>query len=126
MTTIRDLIEKVNEKNLTKDQLEAYHSDIVHVYGLFQEEIADIRKTKAVYFMDEKYDYDGEPKALPGNGGNGGSGRESKYIIKRSDKDIERMWAITEKGQREIEVSHWIKAVEKLLSSLKVRMYNVY
>lgn len=110
MTTLRSIIEKVNEKNLTKDQLEQYHSDIVKVYALFHEEIAEIRKVKALYFMDNRYSATAAGTAPP----------------KRSDKETERMWQVTEKGQREIELSHWLKATEKLLGSLKNRLYSVY
>lgn len=125
-TTLRDIIDKVNEKNLSKEQLEEYHSDIVKIYALFQEEIADIRKAKAVYFMENK-----EYQAVEGREIKHGIGMASGYEQiavnkERSDVSIDRMWAVTEKGQREIEVSHWLKAIEKLLQSLKTRLYSVY
>lgn len=99
MTTLREIITKVQEKNLSKDQLEEYHSDIVNIYALFQLEIAEIRKEKALYWLDNP---------------------------EKTDKGTERKWQVTNSGLREIELSHWIKATEKLLQSLKARLYSVY
>ncbi len=98
MVTLRDIIQKVSEKQLSRPQLEEYHDDIVKVYAMFQDEIAEVRKAKALYWMDNP---------------------------EKTDKGTERKWQVTEKGQREIELSHWIKATEKLLGSLKIRIYNL-
>ncbi len=98
MVTLKDIIQKVSEKQLTRPQLEEYHDDIVKVYAMFQDEIAEVRKAKALYWMDNP---------------------------EKTDKATERKWQVTEKGQREIELTHWIKATEKLLGSLKSRIYNL-
>lgn len=123
---LKELVIVIKEKNLSKDQLEAYHSDMVYVYSDMQSELADIRKAKAVYFMENK-----EYQAIEGREIKRGIGMASGYeqvavTKERSDVSTERMWQVTEKGQREIEISHWLKAIEKLLQSLKTRLYSVY
>lgn len=96
---LRDLILAVNEKNLSKDQIEAYRDELSNLFALMQLELSDVRKAKAIYFIDNKAE---------------------------SDKATERAWAVTKEGQREIELSHYAKATEKILSSLKSRLYQVY
>lgn len=94
-----ELIKKVNEKQLSKEQLEGYRDELANLYALMQLELADIRKAKAFYFVDKR---------------------------EKTDVGTERNWAITKEGQREVELSHYCKATEKILSSLKSRLYSVY
>ena len=96
---LKELLLAINEKRLTKQQLEVYSDDLANLYALMQLELADIRKEKALYWLSDK---------------------------KESDKATERSWAVTAKGQREIELSHYCKAVEKVLSSLRSRIYSTY
>jgi hypothetical protein len=97
--TILELIRKVKEQNLSKDQLEDYRDQMSSLFAEMQIELAEVRKTKALYFVEKKI---------------------------KTDKETERNWQITKEGLREIELSHYSKALEKLLSSLKSRLYNVY
>ncbi len=94
-----DLIKQVNEKNLTKDQLEEYRDDMANLFAQMQFELAEVKKAKAIYFIENKLE---------------------------SDKATERAWQATKKGLREIELSHYSKGTEKMLSSLKARLYQVY
>lgn len=94
-----ELIKAVKEKSLTKTQLEAYRDDLANLSAQMQFELADIRKLKAVYLVEN---------------------------FKDSNVATERAWAVTQKGQREIELSHYAKATETILSSLKARLYNIY
>lgn len=96
---LRDLIIAVKEKNLSTEQIEAYRDELVNLFALMQLELADIRKAKALYFIDKKLE---------------------------TDRATERAWAVTKEGQREIELSHYSKATEKILSSLKSRLYKLY
>jgi hypothetical protein len=97
---LADLIKAVNEKGLTKTQLEEYRDDMANVYALMQLELAEIRKEKALYWL-------GDNK-------------------KETDIATERAWAASARGQREIELAHYCKATEKILSSLKSRLYSTY
>lgn len=96
---LRTLLEAVKEKNLSKDALEAYRDDLSNLYAAMQLELADVRKAKALFMFES---------AL-------------KTV---ASKEI--AWSADPRGQREIELSHYSKGVEKVLSSLKSRLYNVY
>lgn len=94
-----ELIKAVNDKQLTKEQLEEYRDNIVNLFAQMQFELAEIRKAKAVYFLEKR---------------------------EKTDIATERNWQVTKEGQREIELSHYSKATEKILSSLKSRLYSLY
>ena len=94
-----ELIKKVNDKELSKEQLESYRDEIVNLFAQMQFELAQIRKDKAVYFLEKR---------------------------EKTDIGTERNWQVTAEGQREIELSHYSKATEKILSSLKSRLYQLY
>lgn len=94
-----ELIKQVNEKQLTKDQLEKYRDDLANLFAQMQFEMADLSKAKAIYFVEKR---------------------------EKTDIGTERAWAVTKEGQREIELSHYCKATEKILSSLKSRLYSIY
>lgn len=97
--TLKELLLKVNEKQLSKEQIEGYRDELSNLYALLMLELADLRKAKAIYFIEQK---------------------------QKTDVATERQWAVTKEGQREIEIAHYAKAVEKILSSLKSRLYQVY
>lgn len=106
MTTLRELIESVKEKGLTKDQLENYRDDMSHVYADMQMELSNIEKLKALYFEGNKID-EVNAKVL-------------------SDIAVKRMWQATNNGLREIELKRYCLATKELLNSLKSRLYSVY
>lgn len=97
--TFRELIEAIKEKNLSKEQLEDYHLDMSRLYALMQLEKADLEKAEALYLIDQK--------------------KESSIATKNA-------WRATKDGQRLIELDHFTKAAEKLLTSLKSRLYSTY
>lgn len=94
-----DLIKKVNDRSLTPEQLEEYRDDMASLFAQMQWELADIRKAKAIYFLEKR---------------------------DKTDIGTERNWQVTKEGQREIELAHYSKATEKMLSSLKSRLYKTY
>lgn len=94
-----ELIKSVQEKNLSKDMLEQYRDQMSSLFAQMQIELAEIKKSKAIYFIENRA---------------------------KTDKETERNWQGTKEGLREIELSHYSKALEKLLSSLKSRLYQVY
>lgn len=96
---LKELILAVNEKSLDKVQIEGYRDQISNLFALMQFELADIKKAKAIYFIDNP---------------------------QKTDKATERHWQITEKGLREIELNHYSKATEEILRSLKSRLYTLY
>ena len=52
--TLRDLITAIKEKDLTKEQLEAYRDEMSHVYAEMQMEMAELEKEEAL-FMDATF-----------------------------------------------------------------------
>lgn len=103
MSRLSQLIEEVKEEGLTKDQLEQYHTEIVHLDNLMRMEIAPIEKEEALFMGDEDV-----------------FKREFSVAAKKT------AWKATEKGQRQIELNHYLKVTPKLLQSLRTRLYNIY
>lgn len=103
--TLKELIEAVKEEGLTKTQLEAYHTEITYLDNLMRMEIAPLEKMEAKFF--------GEMLST-----------QSQHNL--SDISVKRMWEATEKGQRQIELSHYLKVTPKLLQSIKTRLYSIY
>lgn len=108
-----DLLTAVKEKNLTKQQLEDYHTELTSLYAQMMWEMADLEKKEAIYFLDNKDE--GRKVSL------------TEYILTpRTDVAIKRMWRGTPEGQRLIELKNYDKATSKVLTSLKSRMYTTY
>lgn len=101
LAEIKKLLEEVKEKFLDKDKLESYHSALSNIYAEIQFEIADIKKLRAKFYFE----------------------RGGKDV---SDVSIKRSWEITEDGLKLIELEASVKAISKILSSLRSRLYNVY
>ena len=110
---LQDLILAVKEEGLTKDMLEQYHTEITYLDNLMRLEIAPIEKEEALYFQDNRYE-------------NNKISLTQYQKIKRPDVEIKRMWRATEKGQRQIELNHYLKITPKLLQSIKTRLYSIY
>lgn len=96
---LRDLLQAVNEKNLTKTQIEEYRDSLAQLFALMHLEMADLEKAEAMYFD---------------------TSTEATDVAKK------RKWNATPDGQRFIELKHFTKGTEKVLSSLKSRLYNTY
>ena len=104
MSKLTELIEKVREENLTKQQLEDYHTEITYLDNLLRLEIAPLEKDEALFM----------------------NGFGDNPPIDKSVAQRKVMWKATEKGQRQIELSHYLKITPKLLQSLKTRLYSIY
>lgn len=99
--TLLDLLQAVKEKNLSKEQLENYRDEMASLYADMQIEMAELEKEEAVFFF-------------------------SKKASDVSDISIKREWRVTNSGQRLILLSRYLKAMEKILASLKSRLYSIY
>lgn len=96
---LADLIISVKERNLDKNQLEDYHSQLSSMFAHLMMECADIEKEEAL-FMGKDF---GEKMSV-------------------ADRKIQ--WKITEKGQRLIVLKRYQLACKELLNSLKSRIYT--
>lgn len=101
--TFRELLLAVEEKNLTKTQLEDFRGEMTHLHSKMQLELADVEKASALF-------YDAEKTANPD----------------ATDVSIKRKWKATKEGLREIELNRYIKTAIKELDNLKSRLYSIY
>lgn len=96
---IQDIISQVKEQNLTKAQLEDYSSMLDILQAEMEIELADIEKEEAMFLAN----------------------CEEKTRAGATTK-----WQVTEQGQKEIELKRHLRAVSKLSSSVKTRIYQKY
>lgn len=101
--TLSELIVAVKEKNLSKDQLEAYRDQMSHLYADMQMEMAELEKMEAL-FMDSV----------------------RMMEEKSSVAQIKIVWKSTKEGQRLIVLKRYCLATKELLNSLKSRLYSIY
>ena len=95
---VRELLDAVKDEKLSLNDLEQLRDELIHVHTSMQLELADIEKAEAMYFYDNM-----KPDV--------------------SDISIKRTWRVIPKGQRQIELNRWIKAVVKETDSLKNRIF---
>lgn len=112
--TLKELIIAVKEEGLTKSQLEQYHTEITYLDNIMRMEIAPLEKEEALYFQMIRDNEDKLDDVL------------GATIPRQSDVEIKRQWRATEKGQRQIELSHYLKITPKLLQSIRTRLYSIY
>lgn len=96
--TLNELIVAVKEKNLSKDELEAYRGDMSNMFAQMQFEMADLEKLEAIFM--EKTD----------------------ATVARAKV----LWKATKEGQRLIVLKRYTLATKELLNSLKSRLYSIY
>lgn len=106
MSQLTTLLEKVQERNLTKTDLEAYHTELTNLFAQILIEASELEKEEALYFLEAKEIY-----------------RTTHEGKDTSDIAVKRLWRGTEKGQRLITLKAYSKAIEKVLSSLRNRIY---
>lgn len=96
---LKTLFERVKERNLTKTQLEEYRDYLTNLYAMMMTELADLEKKEALFIYESQL---------------------------KTDIAKKRMWRVTPEGQRLIELNRYQKATEKILSSLKSRIFAIY
>ena len=96
---LRELIEAVKDRQLSKTQLEVYRDDSVSLFALMKLEMAGIEKEEALYLN---------------------AATEDSHVARK------RAWKATHKGLRQIELDNYLGAVSKMIDSLKSRLYSVY
>lgn len=98
--TLLELITKVKEKNLNKDQLEDYRDQMSSLFAEMQLEIAELEKSEAM-FMGNK-------------------------TAESSVAEMKVYWKATKEGQRLILLKRYCLATKEMLNSLKSRLYSIY
>lgn len=97
---LKELLEAVKDEKLPLPLIEKYRDEMVHLHTAMQIELADIEKAEAIFFHDKT-----QPDV--------------------TDISIKREWRATEKGQRQILLNRYIKAIAKEIDSLKSRVYRL-
>lgn len=99
MSKLTDLFAAVSEAGLNKQALEDYHTQLSAMYAQIMVESAELTKKEALFFLGSE---------LP------------------TDIAKKRAFNGSESGLRLIELKAYAKGTEKLLSSLKNRLYSTY
>lgn len=98
MSNLQTLIEAVREQSLDRQTLEKYRDEMLQFFNLLHLECADLEKKEALFM-----------NLMP----------ENQSVARRKI-----MWKSSMEGQRLIEIKHYILSVNKLLDSLKNRIYS--
>lgn len=100
MTTFNELMVSVREQNLSKDKLEHYHSELCNLKAQFKQELATLKKEKAMFIM----------------------GREQGESIASRTAS----WEATKSGLRKFDIEGYIASTTSLIEGVKARLYNLY
>lgn len=98
MSTLKETLQAVKDKNLNKQQIEEYYDDLTHVYSAVCLELAELKKQEAFYFLDHKQE---------------------------TDIATKRAWRVTKEGQRMLELEAYRTVIPKEIASLKNRIYSL-
>lgn len=95
--TLGELIKSVNDKTLSKEQLESYSDELSSLYATMTLEVADLEKEEALFM--EKVD----------------------ATVARAKV----LWKATLSGQRLIVLKRYLMATKEMINSLKSRTYRL-
>ncbi len=98
--TLEELIVKIKDDKLDKNQLENYHSELCQLKSQLYLELAELKKEKALFMVRRE---------------------KEESIASRKE-----MWDATPKGQRKFEVESYISSSKSLIDSIKSRLYSIY
>ena len=102
MSQLKELLTAVKDKNLSKEQIDSYRYELIHLFSAVCIERADLKKKEAFYFMDTM-EKDGS----------------------ESDVSIKRKWRITPEGQRLLDLEAYKTLLPKEIDSLRSRIYSL-
>ena len=97
---LHEMMDKIKEQNLNKDQLESYHSHLTLLKPILREELATLKKERARFMLDR------EP----------GESLGGRQIA----------WDASERGQRKFDIENYIGSVKDLIENVKAKLYNTY
>lgn len=100
--TLRELLKAVEDKKLTKEQVEDYFAELTHLYSKVCLELAELKKKEALFFA-EKMEQNPDD----------------------SDARIKRLFRVTPERLRIIELDAYKLIIPRELSSLKNRIYSL-
>lgn len=92
-----ELIRDVRDEKLTREQLESYYDKLSELVCDMYLEAGELEKKEALYFISNKAE---------------------------TDVATKRNWKATPEGLRQIDIKYYIQATNKMLSSVKNRVYG--
>lgn len=99
MNDLAEIIKAVRDEHLSKGMLESYEMHLSNLYAQYMVRIGEIKKERALYFLE----------------------RQKPDV---SDVSIRRVFDATGNGQELIELEANVKAVARLASSIRSRIYQ--
>ena len=127
---LKELIVAVKEKNLSKDQLEAYRDQMSHLFADMQFEMATLEKEEALFMEGESGTHAYVcliSKHLKGENTVGADLPKCTCGYKEKTVASKKVaWKATKSGQRLIVLKRYCLATKELLNSLKSRLYSIY
>ena len=96
---LTEIFTSIREEKLGRTQLEMYEQKLAGIYADYMIEIGSLKKERALYFLERQ-----RPEV--------------------TDISIRRQWDAEPSGQRLIEWECNVKAISKMLSSVKSRIYQ--
>lgn len=96
--TIKDLILKIKEGGLQREQLEEYYDSLTVLYAEMNVRFGEITKEEALWLADCK---------------------------EKTKTGADRLWQVTTLGQEQITLKYNIRALEKLVASVRHRIYKL-
>jgi len=98
---LTEIFKGIREDKLNRSDLEMYEQKLAGIYSDYMLEIGSLKKERALYFLE----------------------RQRPEI---TDISIRRLWDASQNGQRLIELEANVKAVARMSSSIKSRIYQSY
>ena len=96
--TIKEIILRIKEGNLSREQLEEYYDSLTVLYAEMNYRMGEVTKEEALFLADCK---------------------------EKTKTGADRLWLITPLGQEQITLKYNIRALEKLVASVKHRIYKL-
>lgn len=96
---LQEVILAVRDRNLSKENLEAYRDSLAELFALMKLEISDLEKEEALFLCEFS---------------------DESHVARK------RAWKATPRGQRQIELDNYLAAVAKMIDSLKSRLFSIY
>lgn len=98
---LTELFEAVKEETLSKDQIEQYRDQLAHLYAQMKLEYSELEKKEALFMLSREND--------------------GISVAMRKLK-----WKATNDGQRMIDLKNYMSGTNKIIDSLKSRLYSIY
>lgn len=96
---IAEIFREIKDEKLGRAQLEKYEQQLAALYAEMMMEIGSLKKERALFFLERQ-----RPET--------------------TDVSIRRLWDAAPNGQKLIELEANVKAVSRMLSSVKSRIYQ--